>query len=78
MMNQISIDETQRKVNRLMGMSDEEVLNEINGKRSLKESEDISEDLLQVAKMMGVDIEDIKKSMATNSLFPNQRRKPSD
>lgn len=62
MMNQISIDETQRKVNRLMGMSDEEVLDEINGRRSLEESvEGIDETVLLVAKMMGVDVKDIKK-----------------
>ncbi|HUV59814.1 MAG TPA: hypothetical protein VMW09_06845 [Desulfatiglandales bacterium] len=57
----ITIDETQRRVNELMGVSDMDVVRQLS-KRSLDESmEGIDEDILQVAGMMGLDETDLER-----------------
>ena len=60
MMNQISIDETQRRINKLMDISDATFVR--YGPKD-PETGQVSEDeaVLEVAKMMGVDPEDIQK-----------------
>jgi hypothetical protein len=59
MMDQI--DETQRKINRLMGINDEDFI-KMNGKKSLDESvEGIDESFLHIANMMELSAADIQR-----------------
>jgi len=59
--DRITIDETQSRVNELMGVSDMDVVRQLS-KRSLDESaEGIDELILQVAGMMGLDETDLER-----------------
>jgi len=59
--DRITIDETQSRVNELMGVSDMDFI-QMNSKRAPDESvEGIDESIVQVAKLMGVSLKDIRK-----------------
>ena len=59
--DRITIDETQSRVNELMGISDIDFVR-MNSKRAPEESaEGIDDAVLRVAKQMGVSLEDVRK-----------------
>lgn len=59
--DRITIDETQDRVNELMGVSDMDFVKMNSNKSPDEPVEGIDEYLLQAAKMMDLDVEDIKK-----------------
>jgi len=59
--DQVTIDETQSRVNELMGVSDMDFVREISKMSPDESVEDVGESILKVAEMMDLDAKDIEK-----------------
>ena len=59
--DRVTIDETQSRVNELMGVSDMDVVREISKMPSDESVENIDESILLVAEMMGLSAADIQR-----------------